>query len=87
MTRAIILALMASPASAQGLCTTPQDMVAKLSADFGETQTGAGITTKGELLALFTGPDGSWSIIVLSPDGKVACFVASGIEVKQGEPT
>ena len=65
-------------AMGQGPQCGPSEAVSKLlSEKFKERPIGTGVTTTGALLVVWSGPSGSWSIVVHMPNGG-ACIVSSG---------
>lgn len=76
---AALLAIMATSARPDTLACQPRDDLAQTLLDkWGETSlfTGLAADQKAEL-EIFARPDGTWTAIVITPDGK-ACPVASG---------
>ncbi len=85
---AIALLLFAFPAFAQQrqLCASRAALLEKLSQDFGETPFASGIDGGGNLMEILTGPNGSWTLLIVRAD-KVACIVGSGEGWLLYEPT
>ena len=78
---AALLTLLATPATAEGVaipCQPRDDLAQLLNDKWGETSLFEGVAAdrKAEL-QVFARPDGTWTAVVVTPDGK-ACPVASG---------
>ena len=74
------LTLAALPARAEGptSCGPRADIVARLSAHFGETRRGIGLGNGNSIVEVFASDaTGSWTVTVTLPDGRT-CLVASG---------
>ena len=68
----------AAPASARSICAPHDKMVEMLDKQFSEQPTAIGIAGNGQLLEVFTAPDGStWTIVMTTPQG-VSCVVSDG---------
>ena len=74
---AIICALMATQAASQPRCQPREMLVALLADKYQENQRAYGIAASGQMMELFTGESGSWSIVVSNPNG-ISCLVADG---------
>ncbi|MGQ0683494.1 hypothetical protein [Bradyrhizobium sp.] len=66
-----------STAASAGPCASRPDFVAFLKDNFGELETGYGLSNRGHLVEMFVSPDGSWSILLSQPDGR-SCLVDAG---------
>lgn len=81
MIRAALLCLLAFPAAAQQGAPTcrPRDAVAaQLKETYGETSIFVGATENGmQLLEIFAAVNGTWTAVVVSPDGR-ACYLGAG---------
>lgn len=78
---AVLMVLLATPATAEGVvipCQPRDDLAQLLNDKWGETSLFEGVAAdrKAEL-QVFARPDGTWTAVVVTPDGK-ACPVASG---------
>ncbi len=87
----LALALLPAPAAAQSMmCLGAPDMLAELAARYGEDVAASALGQSDVRLVVTVNPDtGSWSILVVRPDGK-ACLAAAGTEwrmLPQGDPT
>ena len=77
------LALLASvafgggPAHAQSNCETRASLIAKLDRGFGEQPVAIGLASTGDLLEVLISANGSWTILITSPNG-LACIAATG---------
>ena len=77
---ALTIAILApSSVAAQGIgrCGLRAGVVAGLEQRYQEEQTALGLTAKGDLIEVFVGPSGSWTIIQTSPRG-MSCIMATG---------
>jgi hypothetical protein len=64
-------------AQAQTVCAPRAVMVEKLKSDFGERPRGVGLADTGGLLEFLASKDGSWTLIMTSPEGR-SCLVMAG---------
>lgn len=72
-----ILALAATPATAQPVCATLEQIADYLRTDHNERPVHIGDARGGQVI-VFATPDGSsWTIVVAAPDGR-ACVVSDG---------
>ncbi len=85
-------AAVATPVSAQAVsCGERQVMLNTLKDRYQENRTAYGITADGRLLEIFSGPSGSWTLLMTQPGGK-SCLMSSGegwrhiIEEKPADP-
>lgn len=70
--------LVASVALAQPQCNERDDVLELLGKKYGETASAVGVTNTGGLLEVLNDPkDGSWTIILSTPQG-MSCLVAAG---------
>ena len=58
-------------------CAARDDLIEKLAANFDEVPVGMGLTWDGRILEIVASGDGSWTILITTPDG-MTCGVASG---------
>ncbi len=91
----VVLALLTSVASgggsvhAQSNCETRTSLIAKLDKGFGEQPIAIGLASTGNILEVLISTDGTWTILVTSPDG-LTCIAAAGEHwqtLKQVKPT
>ncbi len=71
--------LIATPATAAPpICAERDDFLTQLAQKYGETPVGIGVTTTGGLVEVLSDvKDGTWTIIVTTPQG-MSCLVAAG---------
>lgn len=74
---AALVAVFSIPASAQGLCGNRDNIVGQLAERHHETTAAMGLTTNGRIVEVLKSEDGTWTIIVSSPDGR-SCLMAFG---------
>ena len=76
-----VMALWSMPVQAQQKqpppCASRVEFLKHLSANFKEAPVAMGLTANGGLLEVVASKDGSWTIIVTTPNG-LSCGVASG---------
>ena len=65
------------PAHAQSNCETRTSLIAKLHRGFGEQPVAIGLASTGNLLEVLISADGTWTILITSPNG-LACIAATG---------
>ncbi len=70
-------ALIAPDASAQTVCGERTKFLAQLAKKHHEAPTSIGVTSSGQMIEVLTSSNGTWTILVTSPDG-VSCMVAVG---------
>ena len=58
-------------------CNKHDTVSGVLRSKFGERVAGTGITHDGQLMEIYTSPDGVWTIVLTSPSGW-SCLVSSG---------
>ncbi len=73
----IMLTALPRSADAQFQCGAPAEIVSALSERFGEASAARGVTAGGRLLRLFVSEAGTWTILIVLPDGR-ACVVGHG---------
>jgi len=73
---ALVLTVSA-PAVAQTACGERGVIADRLAQKFGESPTSIGLATNGSVIEVFASKDGTFTILVTSPDGKT-CLVAAG---------
>ena len=60
-------------------CGPRDDILERLSTNYGESTIAVALTSAGGLIEVLTAEDGeTWTIIVTSPRGMLSCLVASG---------
>jgi hypothetical protein len=64
-------------ANAQMICGSRTEIVASLTAGHQETKTAQGLSGNGALVELFTGPKGSWTLLLTTPSGQ-SCLIGAG---------
>ncbi|MEZ5669117.1 MAG: hypothetical protein R3F55_17075 [Alphaproteobacteria bacterium] len=68
----------AAPASAQQmLCGERDGIVSTLSDSWHEERTAIGLSNTGAVYEVFSSPDGTWTILLTTPDGPT-CLVGAG---------
>jgi hypothetical protein len=55
----------------------PEIIAQALAARYGEAVTAGGVDANGNLVSVYSGPRGSWTITVTRPDG-VTCLISAG---------
>ncbi len=70
-------AFIAQQASAQTVCGERTAFVRQLAKKHLEAPTSIGVTSSGQMIEVLTSKNGSWTILVTSPNG-VSCIVAAG---------
>ncbi len=89
----VVVALWSMPVQAQQQppCANRADFLNHLSDNYKEAPVAMGLTANGGLLEVVASKNGSWTIIVTTPNG-MSCGVASGLswentaEVKLSDP-
>jgi hypothetical protein len=86
---AALLALAAAPATAQA-CLPRDDLIEALEGTYAEHLRMQALTTGGRLVEMYLAPSGSWTIVLVRPDG-MACPVMSGqgvemVPLVEGDP-
>ena len=76
---ALAAVMLCASASGQPVCLPYPHLSAQLARLFGEHRTGRGVLDEGMASEIFLSPSGSWTFVVVRPDG-IACVVASGRE-------
>ena len=77
---------MATPALAQFPCAPSREAITKpLQEHHGEAKVADGITEGGALAELWLSPAGSWTLVIILPNGH-ACMLASGQNWQEEEP-
>lgn len=74
---ALALALAHAPAAAQTPCMERTALGDHLARVYGERPAGSGIAGGAQLIEIFAGASGSWTLVVTTPDGR-ACVAAVG---------
>ena len=67
----------ANPAVAQTICGERDDFLSQLNKRHGETPSSIGLSSSGQVLEVLTSKDGTWTILMTSPQGRT-CLVAAG---------
>jgi len=62
---------------AEVICATGDDMTRRLTQDFGETRHALGLRGPGQVMEIWTGEGGDWTMVVRYSSGR-ACIVAMG---------
>ncbi len=81
LTASVVAVIWSMPVQAQQLqtpCANRSDFLKHLSANYKEAPVAMGLTANGGLLEVVASKDGSWTIIVTTPNG-MSCGVASGL--------
>lgn len=89
MRAALLLAVLASPAAAQGTqqCAPHDAMTAMLGDRFGETVQSVALTSAGVLHEMFANLEtGTWTAVLTRP-GQPSCIAAEGQRFEVVEPT
>ncbi len=73
----IVAALATGPAVAQTICGDRDEIISRLSKDYGETRVGVGLIDVGRLVEIFVSPIGTWTMLITHPHGRT-CFLATG---------
>ena len=73
--------MLAKPANAQEVTCAPAQSMAQIDigmlTQHGELPRAMGLTAAGFLIRVYVGPNGTWSMVQIAPDG-TACMVAFG---------
>ncbi len=94
LTASVVAVIWSMPVQAQQQqppCASRAEFLNHLSANYREAPVAMGLTANGGLLEVVASKDGSWTIIVTTPNG-MSCGVASGLswentaEVKLSDP-
>lgn len=73
-----MVALIASPATAQSVCGDRDEIVSRLESAYLEKQVALGLDSSGSVVELFASKNGgTFSILVSRPDG-VSCLMTAG---------
>ncbi len=73
----ITAAMAALPANAQSMCGPHEEMIKNLAGKYKEVRAGLGLAGDGNVVELYVGEDGSWTVLVTKPIG-LTCMVAAG---------
>lgn len=73
----VLLPLAVVPASPGPMCGPHAAMVERLTKQFQESRKAAGLSQQAELIEVYAGNTGSWTIMVTSPAG-LSCIVVAG---------
>ncbi len=65
------------PVHAQSNCEVRASLIEKLDKGFGEYPVAIGLASTGNLLEVLISADGTWTILITSPNG-LACIAATG---------
>ena len=75
---ALLLAALAAAPAGAATCVPRADVLAALTDRFGEHRTGIGLTSRGNVMEVFSSPEtGTWTVTVTRPDG-TTCILSSG---------
>jgi len=74
---AVLLPLVAIPASSGPVCGPHAAMVERLAKQFQESRKAAGLSQQSELIEVYAGTSDAWTIMVTSPAG-LSCIVVAG---------
>ncbi|NQW10815.1 MAG: hypothetical protein HQ481_13160 [Alphaproteobacteria bacterium] len=66
-------------------CYAREQVVEHLAERFGEAMTAAGVDARGNLVQVFSAPEGSWTIVVTIPGGP-SCIMMAGEGWSWAEP-
>lgn len=85
MHRILLTSLMLFPAAtslagspiAEVVCAPTEEMRSRLTLQFGEVQQGAGLRAPDQVMELWSGKDGSWTLVMTYASGQ-SCIVAMG---------
>jgi len=66
-----------TPAVAVQRCVPHDRLVERLAKNFGESMTAGGVDDRGNLIQVFSSPEGRWTIVVTIPGGPT-CVIAAG---------
>ena len=69
--------LASEEASAQMACADHGKITGNLKREFNESRKAMGLTMTGQLVEIFAGESGSWTILLVTPDG-TACSLSAG---------
>lgn len=76
MTRFLIALCFATPAHAID-CFPMADLFGALAVQYGEAPQDQGLTSDGNLMQLWAGESGSWTLVIVTPHGN-ACVIGTG---------
>lgn len=76
--------LLAPPAAAQDACADRDLVAARLFGGYGERRIASGLASHGGLVELYRAGSGSWTLLIVRPNG-LACLIAAG-EAWQSDP-
>lgn len=80
----MLMVLLAQPANAVAqvvACATHADVSAALKKRFGEEAVVIGITSRGELIELYSSPKGTWTVVLTSTAG-LSCIFSEGTDLE-----
>ena len=70
--------VIAMPAEAQMACADRSELITRLDGKYSETPVAMGLANNGDVLEVFSSPEGStWTILVTDTNG-ISCLVAAG---------
>lgn len=73
----VALTAAATPVAAATYCADRTDLVEQLERKYGETQRSVGLAQGRGLFEVFASENGSWTILLTTPQGK-SCLMAAG---------
>lgn len=82
---AVLLLAGAQPTQAQMVCGERVDIVKALQDGHAEQRSAAGLSGNGGLVELFTGNNGTWTLLLTMPGGPT-CLLGSGEEWEGFDP-
>ena len=87
----LAIAAAPTPAAAQAVCSERSTFVRGLAAQHRESPVALGIIADGKVLEVLASKDGTWTILVTSPNGR-SCVLAVGesweeLKLKSAGPT
>jgi len=74
---AAALILAGSPAAAQTLCGTRDNVLKQLAFEYQEAPVGIGLASNGAVVELLTSTSGSWTLLITTPRGPT-CLMGTG---------
>lgn len=85
---AVLVLLSASGPALAASCGKAANMERVLADKYGEAPVAAGIANNGDTFAVYSNPStGSFTVLMKSPDGLMACSIMSGEGLKVTPPT
>ena len=84
-TAAAVLAQIPMVEAAEAPCGPRSDIVAQLTVRHSEQRVAIGLVRNGQVMELWMGPAGSWTLLASMPSG-VSCVVAAGEHLELSAP-